>query len=83
MMLEGRQNNYGIVNKGKVKILEFQISKVKNSNGNHNDFHNVYSRKEKVGFGAKIMLVINGIVSIDVLGKFTLDFCFRVERGGR
>ena len=83
MMLEGRQNNYGIVNKGKVKILEFQISKVKNSNGNHNDFRNVYSRKEKVGFGAKIMLVINGIVSNDVLGKFTLDFCFRVERGGR
>ena len=40
---------------------------------------NVYSRKEKVGFGAKIMLVINGIVSNDVLGKFALDFCFRVE----
>ena len=81
VMVEGRQNNYAIVNKGKVKILEFPISKVKNSKGNHNDFRNVYSRKEKVGSGAKVMSVINEIVSNDMLGKFTLDFCFCVERG--
>lgn len=81
VMAEGRQNNYGTVNKGKEKILEFQISKVKNFNGNHNDFHNVYSRKEKVGFGAKVTSVINGIVSNDMLGKFTLDFFFCVVQG--
>ena len=29
VMVVGRRNNYGIVNKGMEKILEFQISKVK------------------------------------------------------
>lgn len=51
-------NNYGIVNKGKEKISEIQISKGKSSSELHRDFSNVYSGKEKAGFGAEVMLFI-------------------------
>lgn len=48
-MVKGRQNNYGIVNKGKGKILEIQISKGKNSSEHHHDFSNVGKRRLDLG----------------------------------
>ena len=70
---EGRQRNYGFVNKGKEKILEFQNLKIPNSSGNQCDFSNDLLGKEIAGFGVEVMSIINGIVTNGIKGKLTLD----------
>ena len=81
VVLEGRQRNYGFVNKGKEKFTEFQNLKIPNSSGNLCDLSNDLLRKEIAGFRAEVTYVINGIVTNGIKGKLTLDICLRVERG--
>ena len=71
----GRRRNYGFVNKGKEKILEFQNLKIPNSSGSQCDFSNDLLGKETAGFGVEVVSVINGIVTNGIKGKLTLDIC--------
>ena len=77
VVLEGQQRNYGFVNKGKEKFMNFQNLKIPFSSGNLCSLLG----KETAGFGAEVMSVINGIVTNGIKGKLTLDICLCVERG--
>ena len=66
---EGRQRNYGFVNKGKEKFTEFQNLKIPISSGNLCDLSNDLLRKETAGFGVEVTPVINGIIRALALGN--------------